>query len=228
MPETVIDPAVAATPPAVDTPSATPATPPAAAAPVADPPKPTDPPAVIDPPKPVEITYALKLPETPALDPASLERTVAFAKERGLSNEAAQAALDLANREVAATNAALAADYAPGDPEKNIAPGRVWIEQEATWRSAALADPAIGNGKPEQLVQKTAEATRALDKFFRPEFKAMLLKTGYGSNPELLYGLAQIGASMGDGKLVVAGAQSGVPDADAVLARQYPSMVKAG
>ena len=176
------------------------------------------------------VTYELKLPDASTLEPAVVERTVAFAKARGLSNADAQAALEFANTEVAgavqASRDAFLAAYQPGDPEKGIAPGAEWQKQHDNWLAASLADPEIGAGKPEQLDAKVAQAQRAFEKYASPEFRALLSQTGYGSHPELVRTFAAIGAAMSEGPLVTAGAQGGSPSQQDVLDKMYPTMVK--
>lgn len=170
--------------------------------------------------------YDLKLPETPTLDPTALERTAAFARSQGLSNAAAQAVLELANTEAAsafqAKHDAFLADYSPGDPTKQIAPGKEWTRMQDEWTNASLADPEIGAGKPEQLEAKVKLAQRAYEHFGPPELRELLRTTGYGSHPLMVRTFAAVGAAMAEGTFAVAGAESGRATAD--LYTLYPSM----
>lgn len=183
----------------------------AAAAPVADPAKPAAAAAATAD----AVVYDLKLPANPSLDPASIERTVAIARERGLSNDAAQAALELANTEVAAAVTAYQAAHQPGGAE--------WVKQEAAWRDAALADPEIGAGKPELFAARVAVAEKAFTKFASPAFIEMMTKSGFASHPEVVRVFAKIGEAMGEGALAINGA-SPTLTAGRAEDRMYPTM----
>lgn len=152
--------------------------------------------------------YELKLPDKSSLDPAVLERTAATARELGLSNESAQKALDFVNQEVATREAAFLQSHSPGDPAKNIPPGEAWVAQQEAWKSAAMADKEIG-GTPEQFDANVAAANKAFDKFATPEFRAHVWKTGLASHPEVVRVFARIGKAMGEGSVVMPGAQNG-------------------
>ena len=196
--------------PVTDTPVANAAPPasPDGAAPVSAPP-------VADaPPAPVEVKYDLKIPEGSPLDPAALERTVAIARERGLSAEQAQAMVDHASSEAIATRDATLAAYQPGGAE--------WVKQESAWRDASLADPELGGGKPEVLAAKVAEAKQALEKFGSKEFAAFVEKTGFGSHPEVLKVFTRIAKASAEPAFTVPGSTG--HGADAWRQQMYPSM----
>lgn len=190
--------------------------------PVAPPPSEPEKPAAVAPEK-----YELKLPEVASLDAASVERTAAFARERGLTNDAAQAALDLANTEVASAVAKsredFIASYQPGDPEHGIAPGAEWQKQHDAWLAASLAAPDLGNGNQDALNAKVALAGTAFEKFASQEFRALLSRTGYGSHPEMVRTFAKIGEAMSEKGLVLAGTQTA---AEKTALDLYPSMAK--
>jgi hypothetical protein len=172
---------------------------------------PAAPVAPVTPAAPVE--YALKLPDAPTLNTASLERTVAFARAQGLSPEVAQAALELANTEaktaVEAAQQSLQEAFSPGDPAKGIAPGAEWKKQHDTFLSASLADPELGAGDQQKLDAAMGLAGRAYAKYATPEFSELLAISGYGSHPAVVRVFAAIGKAMGEAPLVVAGAQGG-------------------
>jgi hypothetical protein len=175
------------------------------------------------------VKYELKLPDASTLDPAALERAVAIARERSLTPEQAQAALELANTEakaaVAKANADFLAAYQPGDPEKGIAPGAEWTKQHDAWLSQSLADPDLGAGKVEQLNAKVALASQAFERFASPAFRALLSEkgTGYGSHPEVIRTFAAIGAAMAEQPFVTPGTDTPADDREK-LYRMYPSM----
>lgn len=166
--------------------------------------------------EPAPVTYTLALPEKSLLDAGAIERTVAIASARGLSNEAAQEVLNLASQEVASQREAFMAAYQPGGAE--------WAKQETAWRGAALADPEIGNNKPEQFEARVALSKRAFDKFASDGFKTFLETTGFGSHPEVVRVFSKIGEAMGEAGVIV----SGSPPINGSRAedRLYPSMQK--
>lgn len=174
-------------PPAGETPPAGGETPPAG-----DPPTGEAPPPVV---------YDLKLPEGSTLDAALLERTAAIARERGLSPEHAQAAVDLVASELTTRESELLAAHAPG--------GAAWVQQHEAWKAEALADTEIG-GTPEKLDASVALAKQALQKFADPEALEFLEQTGLGSNPATLKLFTRIGRAMSEGSFVKP-AGSGAP-----------------
>lgn len=166
----------------------------------------------------------MKLPEKSTLDAAVLERTAATARELGLSNDAAQKALEFVNQEVATREAAFLAAHNPGDPEKNIPPGDAWVKQQDAWKAAALADPDLGAGKPEQLEARAGLAMRAFDKFSTPQFRDAVRRTGFGSHPEFVKVFVKIGEAMSESSLAVPDATGGSASEAERLNALYPSM----
>lgn len=168
----------AAVPPA--TPPAGAGAPPAAA-------KPDDkgtPPAA----KVVPETYDLKLPDGSPLDPATIEKTAAYAKERGLSNEEAQALIDRENETISSY-----VEKQHKELEEKT------VQWEKTWEG----DKEIGGGD----FKKNAElAKRVVERFGSPELKKALNDTGLGNHPELGRLLVRIGKAMTDDQLVLPGA----------------------
>lgn len=174
-----------------------------------------------------EVTYDLKLPELDAgvkdlIDPDILTRTAAIARERGLTNEAAQSALDFTIAEaktVAEKSAALTAKaaedavtaaneayLAANAPPKDGKPGGAeWVKRNSTWYAESLADPAIGNGKKEQLSQAVERANQAIAKYGDQELKSDLELSAFGSKPSVLRFLAKVGAAMSEPSLVTGG-----------------------
>ena len=142
----------------------------------------TDPKAEAAPEK-----YELKLPE--GADQGLIEKIESFAKERGFSNEQAQAILE---REVAAVQ-----EFA-NQTKPN---GKVWLQQVEKWEQEALSSKEIG-GTPEKLQQSVAVAKKAIAKFFPEESHAFLHESGLGSHPALLTALVRIGQAMGNDKSV--------------------------
>lgn len=181
---------------------AAPPTPPIEAPPAVAPDKPADPPAPpADPSKkaPDDVVYDLKLPAESTLDPAVIERTAAIARSLGLSNEAAQKALDLVHQEVTSAKDATLESFAPGGAE--------WTKQTESWAKETLADPALGNTPAERL-SAIAKGQSVLAKYTEANaadaeaFKGFLNETGFGSHPVAARFFAWLGTSASEGQMV--------------------------
>ena len=199
-----------------------------------------------------EITYDLKLPsDLPdgvkgLIDPDILTRTVAIARERGLTNEAGQSLLDFtiaeakAVAEKANTAAATAAEKAAQDAVKaadeawdiaNAPPhdgkpgGAEWVKRNEAWWAESLADPALGGGKKEQLSQAVEKANQAVARF-EPALKPLLDQSGLGSHPVVLRFLASVGKAMGEPGLVLGGANVTPKKAPEDLLYDHPTSQK--
>src|SRR5436190_13210386 len=109
------------------------------------PPKKEEPPAVAAAPA----TYDLKLPETADVDATVIERTAAFAKERGLSQEQAQSTLDLVAAEVSARVEADAAKFKA---------------QVAEWAKQTDGDVVLGKNREERRAA-VSKGRAVIDKF---------------------------------------------------------------
>lgn len=188
----VAPPAAAVVPPVVPPPAAV-VTPPAVeAAPktllgsdvpkdgkVSDPPKVdekvTTPPET---PKVVPDKYILKAPDGSPIGAARIEKISQIAKEKGLSQEEAQALLQSEHEAVDT--------YAKGQNEAFKATQGRWLEE-------TKADPEFGGAKLEESI-RYAEA--AVAKFGDPELKEALNATGLGNHKTLVRMLARIGKAM--------------------------------
>lgn len=186
--------------------------------PQAEPPKKNEEAPVIPPtaaPK-NEVTYDLTLPEGSAADPALVERTVAIARARGLSNDQAQAALDLAAQELTSAQAS----------------GREALTQQVEqWKQATMSDPALGKTNEERIA-KIQRGRLVVDKFIAAnpdladEFKSVLNEDGIGNHRALVRLMAWMGDSMTEGSLVMPRAQDGAgKKSDTELF--YPAAAKA-
>lgn len=174
----------AAPAPGAANPPSPPAAPVAPAAPAADPKAEATPPAQASA---VPEKYSLKLPEGSLLQASHLEGLEAFAKERGLSQEQAQA---LAERESATVGAFL-------DSEQ-----KAFQERAAKWVDEVKADPEVGGAKFAESIEHTK---RMLKQYAPPEFMKLLDDTGYGNHPALVKTLARVAKAMSDDKLVQTG-----------------------
>ncbi len=143
-----------------------------------------------EPPKPPD-KYELKLPEGSLLDPSATERISAYAKEKGLSMEAAQEVLNRENQAVTAHH------------ESQLKQVDVIKTQ---WVKDAEADKEIGGEKFKENIEL---AKRVIDKFGSDAFKTALNETGFGNHPEVIRIFTKIGRLMGEDKLVMAKSQAG-------------------
>ncbi len=142
-----------------------------------------------------EVTFSLKLPDGSLLDQAHVEKVTSFAKERGLSNDQAQAILERDHQEKSAF------------VEANKPGGVEWTKKVNGWEAAALADKEIG-GTPEALQANAELGKRVIAKYFPESIKSFLDETGFGSHPEVLRGFVKLGKAMSDDKMVHPGSQS--------------------
>jgi hypothetical protein len=185
------------TPPAAD---------PAANTPPADP-KAEDPPAQDPNKSTVPEKYELKLPEGSLLDASTIEKISTYAREKGLSNEDAQALLDRENTAVASYHEAQMKQV------ENIRNG---------WVKTAENDPEIGGN----AFKENAElAKRVIDRYFTDDFKKVLNETGFGNHPEVMRGFVRMGKDMADDKFVHA-KNHGAGDQKNAAELFYPSMAK--
>lgn len=151
-------------------------------------------------------TYDLKLPQDSPLDAAVVERTAAFARARGLSQEAAQQALEFVHQEVAAARAAELAAYQPGGAE--------WTRQQDAWRDEVMADARLGKTDAERqaALERARGPIRKYAETHPDDSQAMasfLDASGLGNHPAAVRFLAWVGESLAEGTLVHAGGQAG-------------------
>lgn len=138
-----------------------------------------------------EQKFTLKLPEGSSFDQKAIDAVTSFAKEKGLSQEVAQAVLE--REHLAISQANTAADQA-------------WKEQQSAWTETIKNDKEIGGAT---FVQSVELASRVLKKYGSPEFIQALDRSGFGNHPELVRIFNRIGKQMGDDNLVLPGAQAG-------------------
>lgn len=128
--------------------------------------------------------YDLKLPENSDVDDSVVKSVEEFAKENGLSQEAAQSILD---REMDARQASIRT------LEEQAS------KQSETWLKEAKADPDIGGDKWNESV---ALADKALDELFPSmDIKEFLRSTGLGNNPSVIKGFRRIGEMLTSEKI---------------------------
>lgn len=138
-----------------------------------------------------ESEFNLKMPENTKLSEADRERIAAYAKEQGLSKEAAQ---KLLKSESEARD-----QYFNGLQERHK-------EMVQEWASQAKQDKELGG---ENFGKNLEFAKRAVQRFGTPALMEKLNETGYGSHPEVVRVFSRIGRAMADDSLVRSGHQSG-------------------
>ena len=140
--------------------------------------------------------YDLTAPEGMTIDPALLEEATPIFKEIGLSNEAANKVLPLAQSLMTKSHEAAV--------QSMIDAG---AQQRKAWLDEAKADPEIGGGKWDATLHSAAKALDALGYPEGSPFRAALTETGFGNHPEMIRAMAKVGAMVGeDGDFVRADA----------------------
>lgn len=135
--------------------------------------------------------YDLKLPDGTTLDQSAIERVASYAKEKGLSQEMAQAVLEREHLAVDSYAKALDSQFTA-------------VKEE--WKQSGFKDKEIGG----EAYKENAElAKRVVTKFASEEFAKILDESGYGNHPELIRTFLRIGKAMAEDKLVMPGAQAG-------------------
>lgn len=133
--------------------------------------------------------YDLKLTEGSLLKPADLDKIASYAKERGLSNEAAQ---ELTHREDQAVRS-----FAESQRQQLLSKSQEWMK-------ASESDAEIGGVEFKRNVEL---AKRVVSRFGSESLNKTLNETGLGNHPELVKLLFKIGKSMSADQLVIPGAQ---------------------
>lgn len=117
------------------------------------------------------VEYNLKLPDGSVLPPSTIEEISTFAKENGLSNEAAQKLIDRENSKMSMFFAQKRESLKP------IVEG---------WLKSAEKDPVIGGKDGSEFKANIGLAKRALDKANVPGLKEVLDKSGLGNHPDMI------------------------------------------
>ncbi len=129
--------------------------------------------------------YVLKVPENSHLSDAHVESLKAYAKEKGMTNDAAQSLLE---REHNASKASI--DSITQKAEL----------QSQAWLKEAKADKEIGGDNFPKTVELANHALNSL--FPGSEIRAFMDATGFGNNPVVLRGFAKIGKMLTPGSIV--------------------------
>jgi len=133
--------------------------------------------------------YDLKLPEGSPLKADAIDKIAAIAKERGLSNEEAQAEL---NKE-----SELIGTYVKGQAVEADTVKEGWIAE-------AKSDKEIGG---DNFAKSAETAKRVVKRFGTEAFEKALNETGLGNHPEAVRVFTRIGKAMSEDQLVLPGTQ---------------------
>jgi len=148
---------------------------------------------------------ALEKPKESRLSDADMERIAQFAKEQGLSKEAAQKLVDDENSAMGAFLETLQNEH------------RQATEQ---WREDVKSDKEIGGDNYKRSVEY---AKRAVKKYGTDKLMEDLDSTGYGNHPEVVRVFARIGKAMEEADEVKSGQNS--RGEKSVAEQFYPSNV---
>ena len=153
--------------------------------------------------------YDLKLADGSLLDPASIEMIATFAKEQGLSNEAAQAILDREHEAITSFNTTQENQF---------------NERKSQWVETLKADKELGGDN----FKKTAIlSNRVIEQHASPEFKQLLASSGLGNHPELVRVFSRVAKELGYADSFVTG--GGNPsDQKSLSDRLYDKTAKQG
>lgn len=151
------------------------------------------------------VEYKLALPKDSPLAPSVIDEIASYAKEQGLSNEAAQGILERQSKAVAEYEAGKKTEF------EKIRDG---------WKDEVKADKELGG---ENLAKSAELAQRVVDRFGSKGFKTMLEDTQFGDNPEVIRTFKRIGEMMTDDQFVKSKTQTGgtkdMSDADVIYGK---------
>jgi hypothetical protein len=140
-----------------------------------------------------------EVPEDYGINDDSLTDYTSWAKENNLSQDQAQAGVNMVTK------------MQEAQVEK-------WVEQQKAWVDDAKKDAEIGG---EKFDQNVSVAVKARDSFGTSEFSEMLDSSGLGNHPEMIRFLNRVGKAISEDKVIVSGANAGQRSQENVL---YPSM----
>lgn len=145
--------------------------------------------------------YEFKLPDGVQMDDAGIEAYSEFAKEAGLSQDAAQS---------------LIAKLAPVMQERS----QQAIQQARNaWGEASKTDKEFGGDK---LSENLAVAQKAMKSFGSPELRTLLNESGLGNHPEIIRAFYRAGKAISEDNFVQSGSK--VPGGSKDLAKSlYPN-----
>jgi hypothetical protein len=140
-----------------------------------------------------EIEYKVSTPEGVELAAADTEALVAIAREAKIAPEAVQKIADIAARREQARAAEFEA-------------------QVQAWGDAVKADKELGDAAA------LASATKVVDTYGNPEFKALLAESGLGNHPEMVRFVQKIAKAVSEDAIRAGSTRAGATrDAASVL-----------
>lgn len=128
----------------------------------------------------------LILPDNSRLDPTDVEQTLAFAKDHGLTQKQAEAALHRQHVAVQSHHERLVKNHET---------------QVGGWAEELKNDPEFGG---EKFIENSKDANLAMKTFF-PDLAEELDVTGFGNHPKLVKGLSKLGKLIKSDKTVFGG-----------------------
>jgi len=140
-----------------------------------------------------------EVPESYGINEDSLSEYQQWAKENNLTQDQAQAGVNMVTKM----------------REAEVAQ---WVEQQKAWVDQAKTDAEIGG---EGFDKNISTAVKARDSFGTAEFSEMLDSSGLGNHPEMIRFLNRVGKAISEDKVIVSGANAGQKTRENVL---YPSM----
>lgn len=151
----------------------------------------------------------LTLPKDSVLQQAQADKIAAFARERGLSQEVAQAALEL--------QAGQMKEFA----DTHV---KAWQDRVSGWEKELQAHQEFGG---EKLKEFDAGASEVVTKYGGAGMMKLLKESGYAKNPEVAQFLWNIHKAMRPDRIVASKAPSTGERPD-LAERLFPSMAKKG
>ncbi len=146
--------------------------------------------------KEVPEKYEIKIPEKSMISDAQLEKIESRCRDRGFSNEEAQAEVEAVNSTV---EEAISISQEESKKElENLA--------KVEWPKQVKEDKEIGGDNYEENCELSK---RVLDKFGTEKFKDFLDDSGFGNHPEVIRVFSRLGKLMSDDKLVFKGSGEG-------------------
>jgi hypothetical protein len=144
--------------------------------------------------------YEFVIPEGAQVDEAGIAAFSEFAREAGMSQEAAQALMDkmapaMAKRQAEAVDAV-----------------------KAEWAAAAQSDTEFGG---EKIAENLGVAKKALETFGSDALRTLLNESGLGNHPEIIRAFYRVGKAISEDKVVVGG--GGVAGPQTLADRLYPN-----
>lgn len=139
--------------------------------------------------------YEFAVPEGHELTDDIKAELTATAKERGMTQEAAQQMLN---------------DRAAWADKFKAVQTDAMTKARTEWESASKQDKEFGGDK---LAENLGVARKALDQFATPELRSLLNQSGLGNHPEVIRLLVRAGKAISEDRIVTGGSEPVARDA---------------